>query len=84
MAQCKGGNSILILPASSFELGSSSGKKPKTPKKNIIGCVTPGTDDVCASIHDPRNFLVRGGHRVFDQRIMSINKCTIQVCFFAH
>ncbi|GIL62129.1 hypothetical protein Vafri_16405 [Volvox africanus] len=79
MAQCKAGNSILILPSTSYEIGSSTHKKPKTPKKTAGHvCGTPGTDDLGGSSHDPRNFLVRGGQRALEQRLLSMNKSAMQ------
>ncbi|GLI60965.1 hypothetical protein VaNZ11_003218 [Volvox africanus] len=79
MAQCKAGNSILILPSTSYEIGSSTHKKPKTPKKTAGHvCGTPGTEDLGGSSHDPRNFLVRGGQRALEQRLLSMNKSAMQ------
>lgn len=56
----------MIVPATSYEI-PSSGKKPKTPKKALV-CSTLAVDDGSA-YYDPRNFLVRGGHRAFEQKV---------------
>ncbi|KAG2428053.1 hypothetical protein HXX76_012036 [Chlamydomonas incerta] len=70
-------SSILIVPATSYEVPSGGGRKPRTPKKSTIVCST-ATDDVGAAYYDPRNFLVRGGHRAFEQKVINMNKCAIQ------
>ncbi|KAG2443147.1 hypothetical protein HYH02_009558 [Chlamydomonas schloesseri] len=70
-------SSILIVPATSYEVPSSGSRKPRTPKKHTLVCST-ATDDVGAAYYDPRNFLVRGGHRAFEQKVINMNKCAIQ------
>ncbi|GFR47043.1 hypothetical protein Agub_g8728 [Astrephomene gubernaculifera] len=71
--------SILIVPATSYEIDSDCGRKPKTPKKTPIVCgAAQSLDGVGASFYDPRNFLVRGGQRAFEQKILSMNKNAIQ------
>ncbi|KXZ46744.1 hypothetical protein GPECTOR_41g709 [Gonium pectorale] len=67
--------SILIVPTTSYELTT---KKAKTPKKNAILCGTGVPEDAGAAYYDPRNFLIRGGHRAFEQKILNMNKSAIQ------
>ena len=78
MAQPNG--SVFIVPATSYEMASRSDRccTPKKARKAKQLILSPGGKADDTGYYDPRNFLVKGGQRAFEHKILSMNKTAVQ------